>query len=112
MAIRAQDRASPTFKKVGGGFRRFVGGIVSAKGLLIGALGGLAIKRIAGDVLDAYAKEEASSRKLADALGLVGEQYRAQLPDMEAFADQIQSQTTVGDEEVKELAALGAGLGK
>ena len=110
--INARDQASKKFGKIGqatAGLSKHFGGLKTA---IAGALGTAALIRFGKDVMAAYGRQEAAVKKLSDALGTVGVVTKAAMADMQKWAASIQQQTTIGDEAVLEMAAMGAAMGK
>jgi len=110
--INARDQASKKFGKIGkatAGLSKHFGGLKTA---IAGALGAAALIRFGKDVMEAYGRQEAAVKKLSDALGTVGKVTKAAMNDMQKWAASIQRQTTIGDEAVLEMAAMGAAMGK
>ncbi len=105
--------ANPFNKNLNAGRKnlgKFSNSVKSASATVLkfaGALAGLAFARKA---LTAFAEQELAVRKLADSLALAGDSSAAALDDMQKFASEIQSITTVGDEMVLQMAALGAAM--
>ena len=90
-----------------GKFRNSVKGASATVLKFAGALASIAFARKA---LSAFAEQELAVRKLADSLALAGDSSAEALNDMQKFASEIQSITTVGDEMVLQMAALGAAM--
>jgi len=101
----AFDRAMHGSGKRVSGFSQAVSRANRIMGTFGIALGGYAaVNFLKGSV------EEKAVRRLGDALDLLGK--RGELKGMEDWARSIQKITTIGDEAVLEMAALGASLGK
>lgn len=110
--INARDQASKKFGTIGkatAGLSKHFGGL---KASIAGVLGAAALLRFGKDVMEAYGRQEAAVKKLSDALKLVGGSSKAAMKDMQKWAASIQQQTTIGDEAVLEMAAMGAAMGK
>lgn len=97
--------------------RRSVGGFRKS---IVGTIGKLAVLGAAFTAMAAIfkkgvrlaAEQEKAEKKLAAALRLTGDSSARSLERMKDFASGIQRVTTLGDEAVLELAALGASMGK
>lgn len=63
-------------------------------------------------LLSNFAEQEAADRKLAVSLEQLGKGGEAAMFQMRAFASEMQNVTTVGDETILAVAALGANIGK
>lgn len=79
---------------------------------LAGAFSARVIGRQVSEAVRLFGIQEKAERRLEDALRLAGDASRESAEDIKKFASQIQSMTTLGDEAVIEMAALGASLGK
>ena len=110
MVIKARDEASKKFGKVG----RSAKGMGSAlkKAMVFGAayLGARQLWRIGKDLSASYGKQEEAVKHLTDALELLNK--KAEMPEMQKFASQIQEVTRIGDETTLELMAMGSAMGK
>lgn len=86
---------------------------IAKLGVSLGALfGARALVGQIREMVDLFGQQELAERRMAEGLRLVGITSRAALEDMKSFASSIQQVTTMGDEAVLELAALGASLGR
>jgi hypothetical protein len=112
IAIKARDEASRTFGIVGTSATTMGSMIRKAAAYAAVYLSARAIKRFTEESLAAYGEQEAALKKLTDALSLLGPVSAKAVKDYEAFADQIQKTTVIGDEEVLALMAQGAAMGK
>jgi len=101
------------------GAQKHVSGFQKSVNTLKTTMKGLAVyfgaRMLLGKVSEAvqlFREQEQATARLSAALGNLGVDARAATKDFEAFAAGIQKQTTLGDEAVIALGALGAGLGK
>jgi len=110
--IKAKDQASKKFRTIGGAAGSMGSMLKKAAGAALVYFSARAVKNFVQSSLDAFGRQEAAVKKLADALELLGIKDRAALKDLEKFASSIQKTTTYGDEAVIELMAMGAAMGK
>jgi len=110
--VSAKDQASRQLAGIGRNVDTFGKKLGNLKRLAIGAFGGVAITRGIMDTVEAFGIQEQAERKLADALANLGTVSGRANEEMRAFAASIQRQTTIGDEAVLQMMALGASLGK
>lgn len=104
--LRARDKASGAFGKVGGVLGRLKNQLFSLKGLIVGALGGVAIGAFVKQSIEAFSIQEKAVANLRDALIAAGDAGASSLSGLEKFASGLQSITTVGDEATLQLAAF------
>lgn len=107
--IKAKDETAAGINSALGGLKRLV---ASPAALIGGAVGGLSVGAIIKESLEGFAEAEAASVKLSTALDLLGKGGKSATDDMKAFAEEIMRQTTLDDDAVVSLAALGASMGK
>jgi len=112
IVIKARDEATRVFGIVGTSAISMGSMIRKAAAYVAVYLSARAIKRFTEESLAAYGEQEAALKKLTDALSLLGPVSAKAMKDYEAFADQIQKSTVIGDEEVLSLMAQGAAMGK
>jgi len=110
--IRAKDQASKKFRTIGVAAGSMGSMLKKAAAGVLFYLSARAIKNFVAESLQAYGRQEAAVKSLADALELLGIKDRAALKDLEKFASSIQRTTTYGDEAVLELMAMGVAMGK
>ena len=106
--IEAQDRATPKINKLRGAFIA-LGTVISAA--VIGR-GIRALTRGIGEAVDAAAIQEQAEVTLAQAIRQTGESYREVLPELKAYASQLQDLTGVGDEAILKSQALLVSIGQ
>lgn len=110
--VKAKDKASGKFRKVGRSATS-MGSMIKRAGAAAAAyFGARAIKDFATSSLAAFGRQEQAVKGLSDALDLLGAGGQSTMEGMKQFAASIQKQTVIGDEAVMELAALGASLGR
>lgn len=112
IVIKARDKASRQFGKVGGAAKGMSSMLKTAGVAAMAYFSARAIKDFVGSSLEAFGKQEAATKSLSDALTLLGQNSDAAMADMKAFAAEIQKQTVIGDEAVLEMMAMGSALGK
>jgi len=114
VVIKGYDRASREFKRLESRTRRLGRTFSALKVAVAGAAAAATYMavRTMKDSLAAFAEQEAAERELAAALALVGDEAAATMPRMKEFAAEIQRTTTIGDEAVLQLMAMGASMGK
>ena len=115
IVLKARDQASAKLGKVGRASRGLAGNLSSLKTLAAGlgvGIGVAGIMQFARSSYEAFGRQEKATRRLSDALGLLGKMQRGTRAEMTGFAADIQKITTIGDEAVLEMMSLGSSLGK
>jgi hypothetical protein len=69
------------------------------------------VGQFGASAVDAYETQEHAVAKLADAMARAGDSSRGAMMDMKDFASEVQSITTLGDEAVLSIMALGSNMG-
>jgi hypothetical protein len=110
--IRGKDAATPAFRKISRGADRLTKNLFGIRSAAAAALAGFVSLRGASDAIEAFGVQEQAERRLADSLELLGANTAGAMDEFKQFASEIQSVTTVGDEAVLQMAALGASLGR
>ncbi len=110
--IKARDQASAAFRKTGKSVTGLTSTLKKAAAAAATYFGARALARFARSSLEAYAAQEAAVNHLDAALKILGKSGEDTMADMQKFASSIQEVTTVGDEAVLELMALGSSMGK
>lgn len=98
--IAAKDHASSAFAKAGAAAGGFGSRIMSLKGLLAGALGGLAVGASIQKALAAYGEAEQAQARLAGTLRATGGAIGLTQDQLNAFASELQRTTTFEDDAV------------
>ncbi len=106
IAINARDHASGAFARAGQAARTFGQSLLSLKGLLTTAIGGLALKATIEHALTAWGKQEQAEAKLAATLRATGEAAGLSAEQLRRYAAQLQTTTTYGDEAIINAQAL------
>ena len=110
--IRAHDQATKAFRQSGRAAVGWGKTIRNVGGLVAGFVGFRALARLTTDSIRLFGEQREAEIKVRAALALLGDETGKQLPRMKQFASSIQDVTTMGDEAVLKIMALGAGLGK
>ena len=110
--VEARDNASRKFKVIGTSALGMGNMIRKAAAMAVFYFGGRAIKRFAQESLELYGRQEQAVLGLRDALALLGPVTNEQIADYKKWAAEMQKATVYGDEQVLELAAMGAAMGK
>jgi hypothetical protein len=108
--IKARDKASKKFNKVGKSANRMSKTLENAAQAAVAYLSVRAITNFVSSSIEAFGRQEAAVKNLRTALGLLGQSY--QIRGMATFATQMQKITVHGDEAVMEVMKLGASIGK
>ncbi len=91
------------------GFARSAASVAAGLGIAFAAR---EVVNLGRNAVGAFMRQEEAVNNLSAAMRLAGDSSAASLNDMKAFAAEIQSMTTIGDEAVMEIAALGASMGQ
>jgi len=112
VAIKARDDASKKFKLIGSSALSMGSMIRKAAAMAAVYFSARAVKNFVQESLAAFGRQEQAVQSLVDAYALIGQATTENVRDMQEWAGEIQKITTLGDEQVLELAAMGAAMGK
>lgn len=115
IVIRAKDRTRGPFnsaRRNAAALEKSYAGLRNVAAGVFAFIGARSVGGFISESIEAFGQQEMAERKLADALRLVSDEAAAGFGGLKAYAAQLQTMTTIGDETTLEVMALGASLGK